>query len=291
MGAIEPGPELRSAHKWRRATIVLATAAAIFFAAVVAQAAMLYGQGWRLSWGTVPDWLIVFGSAAAFVGIGIAWRTYTDQVEARRDEERRRFVGELVAPLSVLMDATMAPIDPPFSPIGYQPDQIEEYRRTLARTADDLAGIEQRWVSERQSMLRIGLSHPSIEIRTTAMNIWADFGPLVERVKATIPIYSQMMDVLVAAQAIEASGETDAEKFEALITERLGKTSEQITRFAESAEHLQLQEDWTAFQHRVGDLVAMTDPIVERTADGADRPQIVRSWFRRLARVAASWWH
>lgn len=75
----------------RRAwAIVFAVATLGLSVAVVLQALMLYAQGWRAAWGTVPDWLAAVGAFATVLALVVAWRVYRHDVDSRRDDRERQ---------------------------------------------------------------------------------------------------------------------------------------------------------------------------------------------------------
>jgi hypothetical protein len=82
--------------------VVIGSIAAILATAVVVQAMMLYQQGWRVAWGTMPEWLAAFGGAATVGTLILAWLVYQRDKQHREAdqrafrEEKRREQAELI---------------------------------------------------------------------------------------------------------------------------------------------------------------------------------------------------
>jgi hypothetical protein len=99
---------LRLWGKRNRATalaVAFAALALVLFVVVLAQAEMLYTEGWRLALGTVPEWMAGFGTVftaiaalAAFGTLSVATKerqsleTERHALAAQRDAERRDHV-------------------------------------------------------------------------------------------------------------------------------------------------------------------------------------------------------
>lgn len=81
-------------RSWRALVIVFAVATLVLGVVVAVQAAMLHSQGWRVAWGTMPDWLSAFGGLATVGALVIAWLVYRHEVKSRRDDEYTRIETE-----------------------------------------------------------------------------------------------------------------------------------------------------------------------------------------------------
>lgn len=55
---------------------------------------MLYAQGWRAAWGTVPDWLGAAGAIATVLALVVAWNVYRHNVNAHREDRDRQDYAE-----------------------------------------------------------------------------------------------------------------------------------------------------------------------------------------------------
>lgn len=90
---------IRGVWKWWkqravRLSVVFATGATVLAIAVCVQAGMLYAQGSRVNWGTMPAWLSAVGTVVAIVAVLIAAYSYRHDVQVRVADEDRRSMAE-----------------------------------------------------------------------------------------------------------------------------------------------------------------------------------------------------
>lgn len=79
---------------WRVLAVVSAVLAVALGVTVGVQAAMLHTRGWRVAWGTLPDWLAAGGGVATVGALVVAWLVYRHDIKSRRDDERQRVAVE-----------------------------------------------------------------------------------------------------------------------------------------------------------------------------------------------------
>lgn len=72
---------------WRALTFASASLSAVLGVVVVVQAAMLHARGWRIAWGTMPDWLAALGGLATVGALFVAWRVYQRDVDSRQRQQ------------------------------------------------------------------------------------------------------------------------------------------------------------------------------------------------------------
>jgi hypothetical protein len=79
--------------RWWAVVAALVVATVLLAAVVTVQAVMLYAQGWRVAWGSMPDWLAAIGGIATVGALLVAWLLYRHEVDTRvRDESLRGVV-------------------------------------------------------------------------------------------------------------------------------------------------------------------------------------------------------
>lgn len=86
---------IRRVRQWCRRhvavfAVVFAAVALVLVGVVVVQAAMLHARGWRVAWGTMPDWFAGVGGLATIAALIVAWLVYRNDVKTRADDERQR---------------------------------------------------------------------------------------------------------------------------------------------------------------------------------------------------------
>jgi hypothetical protein len=71
-------------------SLLLAVIVLLLSAVVVIQAVLLHADGWRVAWGTMPDWLAAVGGVATVGALFVAWRVYLHAKETRDEDETLR---------------------------------------------------------------------------------------------------------------------------------------------------------------------------------------------------------
>lgn len=118
---------------WKRHSgwlaIVFAALALVLLVVVGCQAEMLYARGWRLSLGSVPEWLAGFGTGFTAIAALAAYRTlkiaagqWDDEQAQRREQVMRQ------AQLIVVEAVPRAEMVPPANQVPVRPDGKPAYR-------------------------------------------------------------------------------------------------------------------------------------------------------------------
>lgn len=80
--------------KWRATAIALGMAVVGLTVVITVQSLMLRALGWRIAWGTVPDWVAAAGGVATVGALVIAWRVYRHDVQSRREDREHQYLAE-----------------------------------------------------------------------------------------------------------------------------------------------------------------------------------------------------
>lgn len=73
--------------KARMLAIVFGLLAVVLGIVAAVQAVMLHARGWRIAWGTLPEWLAAGGGLATVGALVVAWLVYRHDVKTERSQQ------------------------------------------------------------------------------------------------------------------------------------------------------------------------------------------------------------
>lgn len=163
--------------KWVAATAVLGGLAVVLSAAVTVQAVMLHAKGWRLQFGTLPDWVAGVGTLGAFMAafgaLTIAVREWRAGQEGRRDQEAEQ--------------ARLIIAEPVDTPRSVSPNRSDVVVRNHSAAPVFNVGVESIYITaERYKHAKIFADH-GVELERSGA-VSESSRPVLKSGQATSPI-------------------------------------------------------------------------------------------------------